>query len=446
MRAVAYVPAARGRVAGLRKGARVAIMDGSEADVNEISAALAAAGFNVLASSVDVDAVLILSGMMQEDAPTRHWSALSAARSAKHTSKRLVFLQRPEPASGLEGLSRTLRKEWPSTDTFTWTLQSGADVSLIPHALAAGYGDGLLTPDGHQMEPVLGHPVAPPRQSVSAPGVWLVTGGARGVTAACAIDLARTAGGSILLAGRSAEQPWPTDLPDTRDIKVLRGLLAARARAPGERVSPAELDRTARNLLAGAEIRDTLTAIRNAGADVAYIPIDAGNADSVSTALAGAQRQHGPITGWVHGAGVLADKLADDKTEAELRRVFAPKVGGLENILRALDPTQLAHVAFFSSAAAFFGNRGQSDYAMANALLANAAHALKAAAPQAQVKVYHWGPWAGGMVDAGLASHFEAQGIPLIPIDEGARIFTSELLFGDPDIVELVVGQAWAAA
>jgi hypothetical protein len=50
------------------------------------------------------------------------------------------------------------------------------------------------------------------------------------------------------------------------------------------------------------------------------------------------------------------------------------------------------------------------------------------------------------MVDGTLASHFEAQGIPLIPIDEGARIFATELLNGSRDQVELVVGEAWAAA
>lgn len=160
--------------------------------------------------------------------------------------------------------------------------------------------------------------------------------------------------------------------------------------------------------------------------------------------MAAVQKTYGPITGWVHGAGVLADKLAVDKTEAELRRVFAPKVDGLVNILGALDPAKLMHVAFFSSAAAFFGNRGQSDYAMANALLASAGRSLASTHPSLRVKVFHWGPWAGGMVDAALAVHFEAQGIPLIPVAEGARIFAGELLGGDPAQVELVVGQAWA--
>jgi NAD(P)-dependent dehydrogenase (short-subunit alcohol dehydrogenase family) len=174
--------------------------------------------------------------------------------------------------------------------------------------------------------------------------------------------------------------------------------------------------------------------------------LDAGDSTAVATTLADLQKMHGPITGWVHGAGVLADKLAMDKTETELRRVFSPKVDGLMNILGALDAEQLRHIAFFSSAAAFFGNKGQSDYAMANAFLASAGRSLAQSLPNARVKVFHWGPWAGGMVDGALASHFEAQGIPLIPVDEGARIFADAVLGGDPDQVELIVGEAWATA
>jgi NAD(P)-dependent dehydrogenase (short-subunit alcohol dehydrogenase family) len=174
--------------------------------------------------------------------------------------------------------------------------------------------------------------------------------------------------------------------------------------------------------------------------------MDAGDPASVERALASARETYGAITGLVHGAGVLADRLVMEKTEAELRSVFAPKVGGLQNILSVLGPAHLSHVALFSSAAAFFGNRGQSDYAMANAILARTGQSIARENPGAQVKVFHWGPWAGGMVDEALAGHFEAQGIPLIPIDEGARIFSSELLGGDRAQVELVVGEAWAAS
>lgn len=431
----------------LRPGAITEVSDAQPESAAAIAAAIVAAGYEarrVVTPTGSAAATILTEGLTDAAANTRHWAALAAARSARREGGVTLLLQSATAWSGLEGLSRTLRKEWTESRTFAWTLPCGGE-ALVAHALRSGYADGEISSNAALMTPAPGACLAPPSAEPGArAAVWLVTGGARGVTAACAIELARHVGGTILLAGRSAETPWPLDLPYTDDLKTLRGLLVDRSRQSGTRVTPAEIDRTARNLLAGAEIRETLAAIGSTGASAAYLPLDAGDGAAVAAALSQAQAQWGPITGWVHGAGVLADKLAADKTEAELRRVFAPKVDGLMNILAAIDAAQLRHIAFFSSAAAFFGNKGQSDYAMANALLASAGRSLAQSVPGARVKVFHWGPWAGGMVDGALASHFEAQGIPLIPVDEGARIFVSELLGGAPEQVELVVGEAWA--
>lgn len=433
----------------LDPGASIEVTDGEPRRAEAITKLLLALGYfasQVTQPSGAADAVIITEGLATVTPEVRHWTSLQAAKAARCDHGVIILLQDTSQYSGLEGLSRTLRKEWPGTKTFAWTIPPGA-AGQIAHGIQHGYPDGEIIASGARVAPEPGASLEPPSSLPGAtPSVWLVTGGARGVTAACAIELARTAGGTILLVGRSAETPWSADLPAAHDLKALRSLLVERSRQAGQRVTPAEIDRSARSLLAGAEIRDTLTAIRATGAQAAYIALDAGDSAAVSSAIFDAQRQFGPITGWVHGAGVLADKLAMDKTEAELRRVFSPKVGGLVNVLAAIDPRQLRHIAFFSSAAAFFGNKGQSDYAMANALLASAGRSLAQTVPGVRVKVFHWGPWAGGMVDSALASHFEAQGIPLIPVDEGARIFVNELLGGAPDQIELVVGEAWATA
>ncbi len=414
-----------------------------------VAGALSDLGYDVRRVSQpsgSVDGAILTEGTASRSDDDRHWTALQAAKMARRNGGVIILMQTAELYSGLEGLSRTLRKEWPDTQTFAWTIPAGAEAQVV-QGVQQGYADGIITSTGELLSAEAGVSIAPPSSVPKAmPSVWLITGGARGVTAACAIELARIAGGTILLAGRSAETPWPADLLPTDDLKTLRGLLVERSRQTAQRVTPAEIDRTARNLLAGTEIRETLEAIRATGASAAYIPLDAGDSDAVAEVLRDAQQRFGAITGWVHGAGVLADKLAMDKTESELRRVFSPKVGGLMNILAAIDPLQLRHIAFFSSAAAFFGNKGQADYAMANALLASAGRSLAHSLPGVRVKVFHWGPWAGGMVDSTLAGHFEAQGIPLIPVDDGARIFACELLGGAQDQVELVVGEAWATS
>lgn len=373
----------------------------------------------------------------------RHWAALAAAKQANRDGGRIILLQRAAPDTGLEGLARTLRREWPQAGTVCWTLPCGdvSEATLVASWAGAGETDIWFTPEGTALRAEAGSPSFPrPLPVPDHPGIWLITGGARGVTAACAIELAKAAGGCFILAGRSAEMPWPEDIAPTLDLAALRGQVASAAVKRGEKPAPASIDRQARALLAGAEIRETLAMIRAAGAEAHYIQMDTTDAASVDAALRNVEASFGAITGLVHGAGIIADRLADEKTEAELARVFAPKAEGLFHILSRIDRQSLRHVGLFSSASAFFGNRGQSDYAMANAILANAGRALAAELPGARVKVFDWGPWEGGMVDAALASHFRQQGVALIPLGEGARIFTHELLAGDPAEVELVIG------
>lgn len=388
--------------------------------------------------------VLFTEGLAAAPMTARHWAALAAARPARKTGAHLIFLQRLSADTGLEGLARTLRREWPDVSTACWTLLEAVSGDVIAGWLAHGAEDLWIGPDGTASRAILGPPLAPCPLPAAHSGVWLVTGGARGVTANCAIEVARHSGGTFLLAGRSAETSWPEGVPETADLKSLRGLMASAAVQRGEKPSPAAIDKAARAAIAGLEIRATLAQIRAAGADAHYLQMDTSDPASVGAALASIGQRFGPITGLIHGAGIIADRLVEEKTEDELRRVLATKAEGLFHILSRIDRSALRHVGLFSSASAFFGNRGQSDYAIANAILANAGRALQAELPAARVKVFDWGPWEGGMVDATLASHFRQQGVPLIPLAEGARIFAHELLAGDAIDVELVVGTVWS--
>lgn len=417
------------------------------ATAQALQASLAAAGIPatlVQAPSGAAQTVLFTEGLAPTPMTARHWAALAAARHARQPGATLVFLQRLSADTGLEGLTRTLRREWPEVSAACWTLLENVSGEVIAGWLASVSEDLWISPDGTARRAALG-PLAAPRPLPTAEHrLWLVTGGARGVTASCAIEVARRSGGTYLLAGRSAETPWPADVPQTADLKTLRGLMASAAVKRGEKPSLAAIDKAARAAIAGLEIRATLAEIRAAGAEAHYLQMDTSDAASVDAALSTIAQRFGQITGLIHGAGIIADRLVEEKTEAEIRRVLATKAEGLFHILSRIDRTALRHVGLFSSASAFFGNRGQSDYAMANAILANAGRALRAELPAAQVKVFDWGPWEGGMVDATLASHFRQQGVPLIPLAEGARIFAHELLAGDAADVELVVGTVWS--
>ncbi len=94
-----------------------------------------------------------------------------------------------------------------------------------------------------------------------------------------------------------------------------------------------------------------------------------------------------------------------------------------------LDPEELKFCAFFVSIASRYGNRGQSDYAAANEVVAKLAHELDRRWP-ARVFSVAWGPWANiGMV-ADLERHLEARGVALIDPAVGAERFLEELEFG----------------
>ncbi|MFF5343916.1 SDR family NAD(P)-dependent oxidoreductase [Streptomyces althioticus] len=268
-------------------------------------------------------------------------------------------------------------------------------------------------------------PSSPGEPGAAAPGsddLLVVTGGARGVTASCVLGLARHHRTGLLLLGRTplAEEPgWASGVAEDG----LRAAAAAELKRSGGKPSPRAVEAMAREVTAVREIRGTLAGLRAAGSAAEYLAVDVGDADAVREALAPYRAR---VTGVVHGAGVLADGLVRDKKAGDVDRVLATKLTGLRNVLGALDGERVRHVLLFSSVAGFFGNRGQSDYAMANEALNRWACALRAAAPRTRVTSVNWGAWAGGMVTPALEKMFAERGVTLIPVEEGVRYFVEQ--------------------
>ena len=99
-------------------------------------------------------------------------------------------------------------------------------------------------------------------------------------------------------------------------------------------------------------------------------------------------------------------------------------------------------VAFFTSVAGVFGNRGQVDYAAANDFLDKLAAALNSKL-DGRVVAISWGPWAnGGMVSPELARAMEEQGVGLIDPEDGTESFLSELLYGDETDAQVILMRA----
>ncbi len=281
--------------------------------------------------------------------------------------------------------------------------------------------------------------VASPAPAVETGGVVVISGGARGVTAAAAIALASRTQSKLILLGRSRpsepEPSWLKGLFDETAVK--RAILENEFEG---QVAPLQLESAFRRHMVNREIAASLAAIRETGSEAHYHSVDVRDAEAVQRVIDSVRAAHGPIRAVLHGAGVLEDRLIVDKKADQFERVFDTKVKGLENLLVATAKDPLRHLVLFSSVAARMGNRGQADYAMANEALNKIAQQLAARRPHCRVKAVNWGPWAGGMVSASLGQEFRRRGIDLIPIVSGARHLVDEICQADDPVVEVVVG------
>ena len=223
-------------------------------------------------------------------------------------------------------------------------------------------------------------------------------------------------------------QECPEGVPLSTDSVQITGALAKAAQERGETVDFAGLQAQAKSLSASAEVRMTLADLDARGIEAMYLSADVTKSDEVQAALDQVRNTWGSVDGIVHGAGVLRDKALADMTPARVADVFGPKVTGLSVLLEATKEDPIQVIALFSSIAARAGNAGQSAYAAANEVLNKVAAAeAHQRGEWCRVRSYNWGPWAGGMVDEGLAAHFEKQGIALLDVDLGSRFFADEL-------------------
>lgn len=280
---------------------------------------------------------------------------------------------------------------------------------------------------------------------ISNNSVVAVSGGARGITAFCTIELARHYGGRFVLLGRTAlseqEPAWASGAATQAELQKQ---YIAFVMQQGNKPHPQDIRRAVKKVLAEREVRQTVQDIQAVGGEAIYVSADVSRLDDTNRAMQQAQAQFGSITVLMHGAGVLADKNIEQKTPDDFEWVWSVKVDGLKNLLAAIDPAQLEHLVLFSSAAGFYGNVGQADYAMANETLNKVAYAFGQRYPQCRVHSINWGPWEGGMVTPELQQFFESMNIQVIPKDDGAGILVHELAQLQPQ-TQIVVGSPMPA-
>ncbi|WP_218010313.1 type I polyketide synthase [Actinomadura chibensis] len=337
----------------------------------------------------------------------------------------------PAPGAGLGGLARTIAQEHPEVHVRALDV----DTKETPRAIAQRILAELLDPDGpvvvgHEGERRNGLSVVPadldgdPAPPVEPDGVVLLTGGARGVTARLALELARASGCHLEIIGRTPEPRGEPAFPDAPDEPALRRTLVAE----GNR-QPAEIEATIRTVLVEREKRRNLDALRRHAASVRYHAADVRDPNAVRGVVDNAYLRHGRLDGVVHGAGVAEDRLVRDKSPESFDRVFRTKVDGACALAQAVRP-DLGFFVVLGSVAGVAGNRGQADHAAANDACDTLAHVWRTRL-RGRVLVADWGPWAGvGMVTPELAREYARLGVGLVDPDAGAAALLREIAHG----------------
>jgi len=269
---------------------------------------------------------------------------------------------------------------------------------------------------------------------------FIVTGGAKGITASCIAGLAAKQPGNYVLLGRSQlneeEASWSKGVPD----KELKIKASEALKQQGEKVTPKKINALVDAVLSNREIYANLQALQNLGVKAKYVSLDISDAAAVEQWVkSDAWLKESPSLALIHGAGALADKLIEKKQLQEFNRVFNAKLIGLTNLLAKLDLSKLVFSCHFSSVAGLFGNIGQVDYAMANEILNRMTLRLQKLMPQqSRTASIIWGAWNAGMVTPQIKEMFESRGVSLIEVDEGVEHFVDTCISGAKEPLVMV--------
>lgn len=400
----------------------------------------------------EVKSLYLLARALEESLRQQGKEANAVLLAVTQLGGRLGIGPEPLPADffpgqgGVLGFTKSIAQEWPEVLVRAVDLEGSRSAAELAELILGEMSDrdgplevGLV---GSRRVTTLTVP-APlrketPALEIGARSTILVTGGARGITAEVALELAQRYQPTLVLVGRS---PLPREEGDDTALlstpAEIKAALMAQIQRQGQTFTPATIESAYQRLMTDREIRNNLARLRKTGAEVHYRAVDVRKEEAVQELLAELDRMGG-VDGVIHGAGVIEDRLLRDKTPESFERVFGTKVDSALILARHLKGDRLKFLVLFSSIAGRYGNRGQSDYAAANEVLAKLADDCNRRWP-ARVVSIAWGPWSGTGMVAELEKHLVARGLKLIAPEVGSRLVLDEILHGAKADSEVVV-------
>ena len=271
--------------------------------------------------------------------------------------------------------------------------------------MSAGYDEHLTR---YVPRPQVQEPVEYQSRAItwSSDDVILVTGGGKGITAECALALARNTGVRTALIGRS---PHPNGNSERRGG-------------------------------GSTEIARTLERFNIEGLTCQYYECDISDFDSVVSLLKQIRQDLGEITGVLHGAALNKPRLVEQVSAESAFDEVSPKLKGVLNLCQALANTSLKLFAGFSSVIGITGMQRNAWYGFANETLDLILRRFKAQHPQTAAIAIAFSVWeeVGMGARMGSVRSLAKMGIKAIPKDAGVARFL-HLINNDPGDTRIVV-------
>ncbi len=179
-----------------------------------------------------------------------------------------------------------------------------------------------------------------PCRDITRGGTWVVTGGARGITAVASLALARSYGLTLHLIGTTPapreDASWrhynPEELKQFK-AQVIREALSA-GHLPDEAWDPYKHD---------LEIYANLGRFAASGVKAVYHCCDLADREALACLLNEIRSADGPIRGILHGAGYGQPDRFEFKKRRKIDRAFQGKVVGAINLMTLTRPDPLEY-------------------------------------------------------------------------------------------------------
>ncbi|MEN8759988.1 MAG: SDR family oxidoreductase, partial [Desulfobacterales bacterium] len=234
--------------------------------------------------------------------------------------------------------------------------------------------------------------------------VILVTGGAKGITAECALALARTVGTKMALIGRTPLQKFDSGGHDENKISEI------------------------------------LQRYQKLGLEARYYSCDICDRNSVTDTIGQITKDLGKITGIIHGAGQNTPRRFYQVSTEDALREVAPKVIGALNLLSEMRKNPPKLIVGLTSIIGITGMQGNGWYAFSNEALDFILRRYASNHPATRTLSVAYSIWrdAGMGARMGSVQALKKKGVEAIPTEEGVRRFV-RLFLHNPGTHQVLV-------